>query len=312
MKSRTFQLSEPTLLRAKATGNLRWVADLEERVDSLERSWGIRVGESLTGGSESLVATAVCSDGTPAVLKVGLPGTSDLANEAKVFRIANRRGYARLIAHDDSRNALLLERLGRPLADLDLPIGTQIEVICETLHEAWVPVDSATDLMTGAEKAKWLASFIADMWRTLGAPCAKATRNRALSFAEEREEAFRLSASVLVHGDAHSYNALTLHRSRSDERIRCRFVDPDGLVAEPAYDLAIPMRNWNQELLSGDATALGRSRCEFLSELTGVDSHAIWQWGFIERVSTGLLLLQIGMARAGSETLAVADRWASG
>lgn len=312
MKSRAFQLSEATRLRAEATGNLGWIAGLDECVEGLERSWGIRVGESLLGGSESLVARAVCRDGTLAIVKVGLPGTADLANESKVFRIADGRGYARLIAQDDSRNALLLERLDRPLADLGLPIGTQIEVICATLREAWVPVDSSADLMTGAEKARWLASFIKDVWQTLGEPCAKATRNQALTYAAEREEVFCLNASVLVHGDAHSYNALTLPGLSSDAPTQCKFVDPDGLIAEPAYDLAIPMRDWNQELLCGNATELGEARCELLSELTGVDGRAIWQWGFVERVSTGLLLMQIGMEREGLETLAVADQWATG
>ena len=66
-------------------------------------------------------------------------------------------------------------------------------------------------------------------------------------------------------------------------------MDPDGLVAEPAYDLAIPMIEWSRELLDGDATRLGRERC-----LTGVDARGIWEWGFVERVSTGLLAIQVG------------------
>jgi streptomycin 6-kinase len=314
MSSRTFRLSEPVRLKAQDQGEpgARWIAGLGECVEYLELNWAIRVGETMTGGSESLVATARCSDGTPAVLKIGLPGSADLAKEAEVFRLAAGRGYARLIARDDSRNALLLERLDRPLADLNLPVREQIALICATLQEAWIPVDYATGLMTGAEKARWLATFISDTWRTLDAPCDKRTRDQALSYAEEREAAFSAGRCVLVHGDAHSYNALTLPKCHSDEATRCKFVDPDGLLAEPAYDLAIPMRDWSNELLSGNALRLGRARCTFLSELTGVDERAIWQWGFIERVSTGLLLMKLGMEQAGSETLAVADRWAGG
>jgi streptomycin 6-kinase len=314
MTFHTFQLPEPVRLKARAKGDLgaRWIAGLSECVDYLERSWSIRVGEAMTGGSESLVVTAEGSDGTRAVLKLGLPGTADLAKEAEVFRIAAGRGYARLLAHDASRNALLLERLDRPLANLDLPVHKQIEAICATLQEAWIPLDSAAGLMTGAEKAKWLAAFISDAWRALDAPCDKGTRDQALSFAEEREDAFDPNRCVLVHGDAHSYNALTLPGNRSEEDTRCKLVDPDGLFAEPASDLAIPMRDWSSELLSGNALRLGQARCAVLSELTGIDERAIWQWGFIERVSMGLLLMQIGMQRAGSETLAVADQWASG
>ena len=35
---------------------------------------------------------------------------------------------------------------------------------------------------------------------------------------------------------------------------------------------------------------------------------AIWQWGFVERVSTGLYSMQLGHDGAG-EFLEVADRW---
>lgn len=37
----------------------------------------------------------------------------------------------------------------------------------------------------------------------------------------------------------------------------------------------------------------------------------IWQWGFIERVSTGLVLLQLGLEALGREFLQVADLWAA-
>ena len=45
--------------------------------------------------------------------------------------------------------------------------------------------------------------------------------------------------------------------------------------------------------------------------LTSTDERAIWQWGFMERVSTGLLFLQIGMKQVGVQTLAVADIWSN-
>ncbi len=288
---------------------IQWIAGLGRCVAFLEQKWSINIGDVLTGGSESLVVEALCADGSAAVLKIGLPGPTDLATEAKVFRLAEGRGYATLIAHDELNNAILLERLDKPLADLGLSIRSQMEVICSTLLDAWIPLEDENSLMTGAEKAAWLAAFIAETWQALGKPCEKNTRDVALSFAVERQQAFVPSDSVLVHGDAHAYNALTMTRHRADESVRCKFVDPDGLYAERACDLAVPMRGWNSELLAGDAVTLGRQRCEILAELTGVDEHAIWQWGFIERVSTGLLLLKIGLREEGSETLAVADRW---
>jgi streptomycin 6-kinase len=41
-----------------------------------------------------------------------------------------------------------------------------------------------------------------------------------------------------------------------------------------------------------------------------VDGVAIWQWAFIERVSTGLFLLRLGHRMEAGPYLAVADRLA--
>jgi streptomycin 6-kinase len=292
-------------LRAESLGKLgrEWLASLDERVRHLEVQWDIRVGEVLAGGSEGLVAHALLADGRSAVLKIGLPGSADLAWEAKVYGLAAGRGYADLFSHDSEQNAILLERLGPRLGATVTTVDAQIRVICRTLQEAWLPLDSAHGLMTGAEKATWLASFIDERWRLLGRPCDRQTIDRALGFAEERIDAYSPDDSVLVHGDAHAHNTLL----SDPQTLRYKFIDPDGLFAEKACDLAVPMRDWSHELLAGDTLRLCRERCELLGELTKVAEQAIWQWGFIERVSTGLVLLEIGMKSEGVEMLAVAD-----
>lgn len=246
------------------------------------------------------------ANGAPAILKLGLPGTSDLTHEANVYQLADGRGYAKLLAHDSARNALLLERLGRAVGELGLPVRTQLDLICATLQRAWVSLGGAAGLMTGAEKARWLADFIARTFAALNHPCSRATVDLALEFAEDRERAHTPSNCVLVHGDCHEHNTLLLLEANGGKR--CKFVDPDGLFAEPAYDLGILMRGFDDELLAGDALQLGRARCAWLSGRTGIDERAIWQWGYIERVSTGLLMTQLGMAD-GRDALAIAGRW---
>lgn len=310
MSSRKFQLPEPVRMRAESLGEpgRRWMAGLNETIKYLETLWSIRVGEVLSGGTESLVANVLLDDGEPAVLKVGLPGSSDLAKEAQIFRLAAGRGYATLIADDPSTNALLVEKLGRPLEKKITSIEKQIRIICAMLREAWIPLDASHGLMTGAEKARWLADFIVERWAMLDQPCSRRVVDRALSFAAEREAAFSSESSVLVHGDAHALNALAVLTTDGRDSGQFKFVDPDGLFAEPACDLAVPMRDWSAELLSGPTVALARERCELLADLTGVDTQAIWQWGFVERVSTGLVELEIGMKEGGAVTLAAAER----
>jgi streptomycin 6-kinase len=302
-------LPEAVRLKARSLGSTgeRWLATLGETVGNLARQWQFVPRDILSGGSESLIVVVDLEDDSSAVLKVGLPGVCDCRREAHVLRIANGTGYPRLIEHDEVYNALLLERLGESLADSNLAVSQQIEVLCQTLQEAWIPLESSQGLMTGGDKARSLSAFIERGWRVLGNPCADITKELALAFAIEREAAFNANHSVLVHGDAHAHNTL---RS-SDGKGRYKFVDPDGLCAEPACDLAIPMRTWNDELLEGDAVARGQARCRMLAMLTSTDERAIWQWGLMERVSTGLLLLEIGMTQLGVQTLAVADLWSN-
>jgi streptomycin 6-kinase len=102
---------------------------------------------------------------------------------------------------------------------------------------------------------------------------------------------------VLVHGDIHQWNAL----STADGGFS--LVDPDGLLAEPEYDLAILMREDPAELLEEGPQA----RAHWLAERTGTDVTAIWEWGVVERVSTGLTALSIGMTELGRQMLAAAD-----
>lgn len=90
-----------------------------------------------------------------------------------------------------------------------------------------------------------------------------------------------------------------------------KFIDPDGLVIEPAYDLGTSMRGWNDPLLAGDVLALGLQRLRFLSQLTGIAPAPIWEWGFIERISTGLFFKQLGHEAVGAQYLAVAELWAA-
>jgi len=299
-------------VRQTAVGNgaagIAWLASLDDVVADLERDWDITVGACRSGGTASLVADAVTGAGEPCVLKVPMPADFDglgvLENEIRVLSIADGHGCVRLLRHDDGRRALLLEPLGRQLNDLGLPVDAQLEIICTALQQLWaITLGADSGLPTGAEKGVWLAEFITRLYDETSHPCPERVVERALTFAETRVAAFDIERAVLVHGDAHGWNTL------EDRNGGFKFVDPDGLIADREYDLAIPMREFNDELLAGDALAIGQERSRLLSRLTDTDERAIWEWGFIERVSTGLLLEKEGHAQNAKDFLHVADRW---
>src|SRR5699024_1693452 len=101
--------------------------------------------------------------------------------------------------------------------------------------------------------------------------------DKALVFLESRLSNSSLETSVLVHGDAHSGNIL---KDMTNSKTSFKLIDPDGLVTEPAYDLGVLMREWLDDLTINPLEN-GRKRCLLLSEITGVNTQAIWEWGFI-------------------------------
>mgnify|MGYP006119464105 CR=1 FL=1 len=284
----------------------QWLESLPSTVSHLQNLWQLRVLEALQGGSASLVLNVETASGAPAVLKIGL---EPLGEEARVLELTAGRGYAKLHGYDESSNALLLEKLGQPVADLGLPVLDQLRLICNTLSVAWVPMNEASHFATGAQKAEWLAESIAANWIAQDKPCSKAVIDLATRFTEARAQAHRAADCVLVHGDPHNYNTLQVPDDQETEV--CKLIDPDGLYAEPAYDLGVAIRSWDQYLLSGDALQLGIELCQSVAAQTSVDESAIWQWGFIERVSTGLHLCELGLHDLGKDMLRVAEQWST-
>jgi len=296
--------------RALASGaeGQAWLRGLPARVATLERQWGLTGSGVLRGGSAALVVAATTQEGEEVILKLTMPGLDASASELRTLLCAKGHGYVRVLRHDAGQGALLLERLGPRLSELGLAPAVQRELICQTLLEAWRDVPADARFMSGAEKAESLAHFIEDMQARLATPCPRALIDMALRFAHARRAAFDPRHAVLAHGDCHSQNTLLV---RGGGPRRFKFIDPEPLFIERGYDLGILMREWSAELLAGDAFALGVERCRRLSELTGVEPRSIWQWGFIERVSTGLLLRHLALDTEADEILDVATAWAA-
>lgn len=282
--------------KARVAGCPEWVDAVPGLVAGLARDWGFTFESTLTGGTEAYVAAVVTADGRPAALKVCIPKPhrDAAADEIAFFGIAGGHGCAALYESDVARGALLLERLGPSLHLLDLPIDTRHEIICAAVSQLWVPAPDAP-FRTGAEKGRWLIEYVTATWEALDHPCSERAVDYAIACAERRVAAHDGERSVLVHGDAHQWNTL-----RTLDGSGFKLIDPDGLLCEPAYDLAIPMR---EDPTEGDL----RERAARLASLTGVDATAIWEWVAIERVSTGLLGTEIDMQPAAAEMLAAAE-----
>ncbi len=274
-----------------------WLDGLADLVAGLEHDWTITVGRPYADSTEAFVARAVRDDGSPAVLKVIVPRDGDAArNEIEALRLAGGDGCVGLLRDDVARGALLVERLGPSLHDLRLPIGRRHEILCAVAGRVWRPA-LGSGLPTGADKARWLVDFITTTWDELDRPCTERAVDHALWCAARRIEAHDDERAVLVHGDVHEWNALAAGDGY-------KLVDPDGLLAEAEYDMGVLMREDPVELLAGDPI----DRATALAARTGLDPVAIWEWGVVERVSTGLLGTRIDMQPVAGQMLDAADR----
>ena len=132
----------PAIVRnkARAAGADDWLDELPALVAGLAAEWSVVVGRPYEGGTEAYVAEATRTDGTPAVLKVVVPGAgNDASNEATALRLADGDGCPALYRSDPDRGALLMERLGRPMYELGLPLSRRLDILCTTAARVWRP-----------------------------------------------------------------------------------------------------------------------------------------------------------------------------
>jgi streptomycin 6-kinase len=296
----TLRISDVIRRKAEVNDAAAWLDGVDALVAEHADEWDLDVGSVLDGGTEAVVVEVTDrSSGRLGALKACLPrGAGDHAvAEIAVLRLAEGQGCAELWFADADAGVFVIERLGPSLDQMALPIDQRHRVMAAAAAAMWRPLGDDQPFMTGAEKGRWLVDFIADTWERLNRPCSPAAVESALECARHRIDAHDDDRAVLVHGDVHQWNTLsTLDGSGF------KLIDPDGLFAQPEYDLGIIMREDPVELLSDP-----RERSHRLAALTGRDETAIWEWGVVERVSTGLLCVEVGLEPVGTQMLRTAE-----
>ena len=131
--------------KALAAGAVGWLDELPGLIAGLERDWGITVGPPYPDATEAF-----------------------------------GDGCVRLLRADEERGALLLERLGRPLHQLGLPLARRHEILCATAERVWRPAPGS-GLPTGADKGRWLIGYIETTWAELDRPCSERAVEHALA-----------------------------------------------------------------------------------------------------------------------------------
>lgn len=288
-----------TLRKARAAqGEIGWLDALPHLVGEMAARWSLTIERSLDGfGMHALVVEATTAGGAEVVLKLAPPSDGEkLPREAAALRLADGEGCARLLDADLDRRAMLLERLGPSMYDLDVPRRRRHELLLDAARRLWRPVDASAGLKRGSDHARSIASELPQVWEQSGRACSEHVLRDAIACAERRAAAHDDARAVLCHGDLHELNAL----QADDDTFK--LVDPEGVVAEPEYDLGVIMRN-----APGDDDL--HERADWLAAETGCDRTAIWEWGTAERVLSGLWCRVVDHQPHGDLQLADAERY---
>lgn len=198
-------IPKPVLDKIKASGQtgVEWIESLDSLIDTLEKRWEIKVIKVLEGGTHAFIGEAMTPCNQRVILKLSMPemiGETGFENEMKALQLADGNGYVQLLQYDVSCGAALLEKLGKPLKILHLPVNDQIDIICNALRKSWVKVPKGTNLQDGKDICFFFLNFLDDLYKEYSALISKETMDKVMMACESRLDAFTYEKSVLVHG----------------------------------------------------------------------------------------------------------------
>jgi streptomycin 6-kinase len=211
---------------SKSVARSEWLARLPALLQELADGWSLTLGAPFDGEdvSCSYVATATRSDGTPAVLKIGMPHM-EAEHEIQGLRFWAGDPTVRLLEADDTLGATLLERCEPGLPLRTLPEEEQDVVIAGLLRRLWrTPVAPHPFRPLSALLEYWSRETLAaaDRW-----PDAGLVREGLRLFQELSRGA---SNDVLLATDLHAGNVLRAQREP------WLVIDPKPFVGDRAYD----------------------------------------------------------------------------
>ena len=248
----------PERLAAAWLHERAWLEALPRLAAECAAAWGLELEEPYDTPLSLVVPAG------DAVLKLNAPSHFEADHEADALARWKGRGAARLLARDDARRALLVERCvpGTPLA---LSGEDETAVIADVL--ARLPHDPGPDhhfRRLADEAGRW-AEEVPERYERGGRPFERALLDAAVDVFRSVDP----DAGRLVNQDLHAWNVLRATREP------WLAIDPKPLVGEPELDGVGPLRNAG---LSRAGTAVIRT-LDALADL-GLDRERLRGLGY--------------------------------
>lgn len=237
-----------------------WLAALLDLVGACAAEWSLAL-EAPVDTPHSLVIPA-----GDVVLKLNAPSHTEAETEADALEAWSGEGAVRLLARDDERRALLVERC-RPGTELWHADVDRFAVVADLLPRLQIEVGDGHPFTLLADEADRWAVEVPRRYRAAGEPFERAL----LDAAREVYRSVDRSARFLVNQDLHGGNVLAA------EREPWLVIDPKPLVGERELEASGLLRNADDVSFWLDALAeLGLDRER--ARAWGVAHNLAWAW----------------------------------
>ena len=245
---------------------MAWLERLPAVLDELVERWSLSTVERPFDGQEvscAWVARVRRLDGTPAVLKMGMPHMEG-EQEIDGLRFWDGEPTVRLLEADQDYNAMLLEqcRPGRILRTLPEP--EQDVILAGLLRRLWrLPAEPHPFRPLAEMTAYWAecSEEEKEHW-----PDAGLVQEGLALFYELPRTA---PTEALLATDLHAGNVLRA------EREPWLVIDPKPFIGDPAYDATQHLYNCLPRLLADPEGVIGR-----FADLLGLDDERVRLWMF--------------------------------
>jgi streptomycin 6-kinase len=246
----------------------RYLDELPALLDEAARRWDLSLGEPFLL-SYNYVCAAARADGSPAVLKLGVPNR-ELTSEMNTLRLYAGEGACRLLEADPARGMLLEERLqpGTMLVTLedDVQRTAVAAGVLRRIQRAAPPGVDFLSLRGWFDDLKSLRPRFSGGTGPYSERAVSAVEGiLAELFAEDRPQ-------VLLHGDFHHYNILESERG-------WLVIDPKGVVGAAEYEACPFLLNpLGPPPPEAEAIRQTQDRMAIFCEQLGWDRQRLWRW----------------------------------
>lgn len=274
-----------TIQKAFKEDGENFLAVLPALVEDASQRWGLTDIRPVPNLSYNFVAFA--KRGTEdVILKIGVPNP-ELNSEMVALKLFDGDGACQLLACDEERGFLLLERLNPGTVLADIPDDDErTNIAIDVMQKIWRPLDSGSSLAlrvlpAAEQQAVRLQSFIQlsdwfDELKTVRPKFDGGTGPFPKKIFERVEsvlpELFADENVKLIHGDFHHFNILLSERG-------WLAIDPKGVIGPAGYEIGPLMINpWGSLSDGVSFKAQTKRRMSILSERLGWEQETILNW----------------------------------